>query len=145
MREPDQCLRRSIGIVFSDGGLLALTAVCPAEAAGHGEEEVAAVICGPDGAPAEIAETLLSTEYGPDGVQRRATLELWPEGEEGHPLRGGRHADQLDCGTPARPQFGGGIFPLVGRGARGTRTLRGATRRWLTLRSRSSSPTSGGC
>ncbi len=88
MREPDQCLRRSIGIVFSDGGLLALTAVCPAEAAGHGEEEVAAVICGPDGAPAEIAETLLSTEYGPDGVQRRATLELWPEGEEGHPLRG---------------------------------------------------------
>jgi hypothetical protein len=80
--------RRSIGIVFSDGGLLALTAVHPAGAGGHGEEELAAVICGPDGAPVEIAETLLSTEYGPDGVQRRATLELWPDGEDGQPLRG---------------------------------------------------------
>ncbi len=80
--------RRSIGIVFSDGGLLALTAVLPAGAGGHGEEEVAAVMCGPDGAPVEVAETLLSTEYGPDGVQRRATLELWPDGEDGQPLRG---------------------------------------------------------
>jgi hypothetical protein len=80
--------RRSIGIVFSDGGLLALTAVRPAGAGGHGEEEIAAVMCGADGAPVEIAETLLSTEYGPDGVQRRATLELWPDGEDGQPLRG---------------------------------------------------------
>jgi hypothetical protein len=86
--EPGQIVRRSIGIAFSDGGLLALTAVRPAGAGGHGEEEVAAVMCGPDGAPAEIAETLLSTEYGPDGVQRRATLELWPDGEDGQPLRG---------------------------------------------------------
>ena len=31
---------------------------------------------------------LLSTEYGPDGVQRRATLELWVDGDEGQPLRG---------------------------------------------------------
>ncbi len=88
MSDPVPAVRRSIGIVFSDGGLLALTAVRPAGAAGHGEEEVAAVMCGPDGAPAEIAETLLSTEYGPDGVQRRATLELWPDGEDGQPLRG---------------------------------------------------------
>jgi hypothetical protein len=80
--------RRSIGIVFSDGGLLALSAARPALARGHGSEEVATVMCGPDGAPVEVAETLLSTEYGPDGVQRRATLELWPEGEDGQPLRG---------------------------------------------------------
>jgi len=80
--------RRSIGIVFSDGGLLALSAARPALARGHGNEEVATVMCGPDGAPVEVAETLLSTEYGPDGVQRRATLELWPEGEDGQPLRG---------------------------------------------------------
>jgi hypothetical protein len=81
-------LRRSIGIVFSDGGLLALSAVRPAGAGGHGEETVAAVLCGPDGAPAEVSEALLSTEYGPDGVQRRATLELWTDGEEARPLRG---------------------------------------------------------
>jgi hypothetical protein len=83
-----QIVRRSIGIAFSDGGLLALSAVRPDAARGHGEEVVAAVLCGPDGAPAEVAETLLSTEYGPDGVQRRATLELWLDGDQGQPLRG---------------------------------------------------------
>ena len=83
-----QALRRSIGIVFSDGGLLALSAVRPAGAEAHGEEEVRAVLCDPDGAPVEVSEALLSTEYGPDGVQRRATLELWTDGEEGQPLRG---------------------------------------------------------
>jgi hypothetical protein len=83
-----QIVRRSIGIAFSDGGLLALSAVRPGPAEGHGEEVVAAVLCGPDGAPAEVAETLLSTEYGPDGVQRRATLELWLDDDDGQPLRG---------------------------------------------------------
>jgi hypothetical protein len=45
------------------------------------------VLCGPDGAPTEVSEALLSTEYGPDGVQRRATLELWGD-DEAAPLRG---------------------------------------------------------
>jgi hypothetical protein len=80
--------RRSIGIVFSDGGLLALTSTLPGDAQGHGEEEVAAVLCDPDAAPIEFEEALLSTEYGEDGVQRRATLELWPDTEDGRPLRG---------------------------------------------------------
>jgi hypothetical protein len=86
--EQEQIVRRSIGIVFSDGGLLALSAVRPEGAGGHGDEAVAAVLCGADGAPVEVSETLLSTEYGPDGVQRRATLELWLDDEEGQPLRG---------------------------------------------------------
>ncbi|HEX5762011.1 MAG TPA: hypothetical protein VFY04_02710 [Solirubrobacterales bacterium] len=81
--------RRSIGIVFSDGGLLALTAARPTTASGHGEETVSAVLCDPDGAPLEVSEALLSTEYGADGVQRRATLELWIDEEGGTgPLRG---------------------------------------------------------
>lgn len=83
-----QIVRRSIGVAFSDGGLLALSAVRPDRAGGHGEETIAAVLCGPDGAPVEVSETLLSTEYGPDGVQRRATLELWLDDEDGQPLRG---------------------------------------------------------
>jgi hypothetical protein len=83
-----QVLRRSIGIVFSDGGLLALSSVRPRGSSRHGDEQVATVLCGPDGAPVEVSETLLSTEYGPDGVPRRATLELWTDGEEGQPLRG---------------------------------------------------------
>ena len=81
-------LRRSIGIVFSDGGLLALTSSMPSSGRAHGDEEVAAVLCDPDGAPLQFEESLLSTEYGEDGVQRRATLELWPSTEEMRPLRG---------------------------------------------------------
>jgi hypothetical protein len=81
-------LRRSIGIVFADGGLLALSALRAERAGGHGDEVVAAVMCDPDGAPVEVAEALLSTEYGSDGVQRRVTLELWPDGDDAPPLRG---------------------------------------------------------
>lgn len=88
MSDSRQIVRRSIGIVFSDGGLLALTSTLPAGAGEHGEEEVAAVLCDPDAAPVEFEEALLSTEYGEDGAQRRATLELWPEGEDSRPLRG---------------------------------------------------------
>jgi len=86
--EPTDVVRRSIGIAFSDGGLLAISALRPAGEEGHGGEVLAAVLCGPDGAPVEVAETLLSTEYGPDGVQRRATLEMWIEAGEGQPMRG---------------------------------------------------------
>jgi hypothetical protein len=88
MSDSGQILRRSIGIVFSDGGLLALTSALSAGAREHGEEEVAAVLCDPDAAPVTFDEALLSTEYGEDGVQRRATLELWPDAEGGRPLRG---------------------------------------------------------
>lgn len=87
MSESGQIRRRSIGIAFEDGGLLALTALRPQGASEHGEELIATVLCDPDGAPEEIAETLLSTEYGEDGMQRRVTLELWRDGDEA-PLRG---------------------------------------------------------
>jgi len=83
-----QIVRRSIGIVLDDGGLLALTSTAPDGAPGHGEEEVTAVLCDPDGAPLQFEEALLSTEYGEEGVQRRATLELWTDVEEMRPLRG---------------------------------------------------------
>jgi hypothetical protein len=105
--EQSQIVRRSIGIAFSDGGLLALSAVRPRTADGHGEEEVAAVLCGPDGAPAEVTETLLSTEYGPDGVQRRATLELWVDGDEGQPLRGA--GTLISASSVRRPGLNGEI------------------------------------
>jgi hypothetical protein len=88
MSEQGNVVRRSIGIVFSDGGLLALTSALPEGGRGIDEEEVTAFLCEPDGAPLTFEETLLSTEYGEDGVQRRATLELWPSVEEMRPLRG---------------------------------------------------------
>jgi hypothetical protein len=96
---PGAVQRRSIGVVFSDGGLLALSATRPQGAGEHGDEVVAAILCGPDGAPVEVSEVLLSTEYGPDGVQRRATLELWIDGDDGQPLRG---AGTLISSSPVR-------------------------------------------
>jgi len=81
-------VRRSIGIVFSDGGLLALTSSLPEGGGGIDEEEVTAVLCDPDGAPLTFEESLLSTEYDEVGVQRRASLELWPNLDEMRPLRG---------------------------------------------------------
>jgi hypothetical protein len=83
-----QIVRRSIGIVFDDGALLALTSTMPEGGREHGEEAVSAFFCDPEGTPLEFEESLLSTEYGEDGVQRRATLELWPDVEEMRPLRG---------------------------------------------------------
>jgi hypothetical protein len=107
MSDLGEIRRRSIGVVFADGGLLAMSAVRPERAGGHGEESVAAVICGADGAPVQVSETLLSTEYGPDGVQRRATLELWLDGEEGQPLRGA--GTLISAGAVSHPDQDGTI------------------------------------
>lgn len=107
MSSEDRIVRRSIGIAFADGGLLALSATRPTSASGHGEESVATVLCGPDGAPVEVSETLLSTEYGPDGVQRRVTLELWLDDEEGLPLRGA--GTLISAAAVSRPGLTGTI------------------------------------
>jgi hypothetical protein len=87
-RGPGKVVRRSIGIVFVDGGLMTLSGAAPANGGGHGDEPLLAVLCDPDAAPLVFEEALLSTEYGEDGVQRRATLELWLDTEDGRPLRG---------------------------------------------------------
>jgi hypothetical protein len=88
MSDGGQILRRSIGIVFSDGGLLAISSSLPEESGAHGEEGVSAVLCDPDAAPIAFEEALVSTEYGEDGVQRRVSLELWADVEDPRPLRG---------------------------------------------------------
>jgi hypothetical protein len=87
-REAERVIRRSIGIVFADGGLLSLSGTAPTQG-GHGDEPLLAVLCDPDAAPVAFEEALLSTEYDELGVQRRATLELWLDPEEGRPIRGG--------------------------------------------------------
>jgi hypothetical protein len=87
-RDAGKVMRRSIGIVFADGGLLTMSGTASADGEGHGEEPLFAVLCDPDGAPVVFEEALLSTEYGEDAVQRRATLELWLDLEDGRALRG---------------------------------------------------------
>jgi hypothetical protein len=103
MSQSGNIQRRSIGIVFADGGLLALTSSPTPRQRGHGEEEIAAVLCDPDAAPVEFEETLLSTEYGEDGVQRRVSLELWPDAESPRPLRGA--GTLISSATVRRPGF----------------------------------------
>jgi hypothetical protein len=88
MSERAPVVRRSIGIVFDDGALLALTSTLPERGTDHGDEEMAAVFCDPEGTPVSFEEPLLSTEYDAEGVQRRVTLELWPSIEDLRPLRG---------------------------------------------------------
>jgi hypothetical protein len=89
-------LRRYLTIAFADGGLLAVAAARRGGSGSHGEESVTAVLVGPDSRPERISEALLSTEYDPRGRHRRATLEIWPGGSEGPPLRAG---GELICGT----------------------------------------------
>ncbi len=89
--------RRSIAVVFADGGLLAIDAARPAGAEGHDAEETAAVLAEPGEEPIRFAEALLSTEFDGEGRHRRATLELTPAGDRYRaPMRG---AGTVVCGT----------------------------------------------
>jgi hypothetical protein len=70
---------------LGEGRTVVLAAIRPAGADGHGDDAVAGVLVS-DGEPKTLAETLLSTEYAPDGSVRRVGLELYPE-DQGLPLR----------------------------------------------------------
>jgi hypothetical protein len=76
---------RVLSAGLGDGRAVALAALRPAGAAGHGEELVAALLVA-DGAAEEIDQALLSTEYGPDGLPRRVGLELY-RADDPIPLR----------------------------------------------------------
>jgi hypothetical protein len=71
---------------FDDGAVLAVAALRPRGAAGHDAETVGAVLVSADGDTTQVHETLLSTEYGPDGKARRLGLELY-EGPTDPPIR----------------------------------------------------------
>ena len=89
-RDPDWArvdLVRSLTAVLDNGSLLVVAAARPSGAAGHGDEVVDAVMVDSDGAATRFEESLLSTEYGPDGRHRRAGVELWAPGDAA-PLRG---------------------------------------------------------
>jgi len=70
---------------LDDGRLIAIAALRPAGAAGHGEEVVAGALGGAEGFD-QLAEALLSTEYGQDGLPSRVGLELYRD-DGGLPVR----------------------------------------------------------
>lgn len=88
-------LTRSLGVWLGGGEGVTLAAARPAGAAGHDEETVwAALVAGGD--PRTVADPRLSTTYDGDGHQRRAGLELWPDGDDAYPER---VAGEVLCGS----------------------------------------------
>ena len=77
--EIDWDLLEAIRVVsgrLDDGRLLAVAALRPAGAEGHGDEAVAGVIVDADDGAEQLAEVLLSTERGGEGALLRIGLEL---------------------------------------------------------------------
>jgi hypothetical protein len=70
---------------FEDGRLLAVAAVRPSGAQGHGDDAAFGVLV-EGGEPESLAEVLISSEYAADGSLRRIGLELYRE-QDGLPLR----------------------------------------------------------
>jgi hypothetical protein len=71
---------RVLSAALGEERAVALAAVRPAGAAGHGDEAVAAILVS-EGAAEQVDEALLSTEYGPDELPRRVGIELYREGD----------------------------------------------------------------
>jgi hypothetical protein len=78
-------LVRVLSARLEDGRLLAIAALRPAAADGHGDELVAGALGGAE-AFEQLEEALISTEYGPDELPRRVGLELYAA-EDGLPHR----------------------------------------------------------
>ena len=135
MSDRGQIVRRSIGIVFVDGGLLALTSTLPSGGTDHGDEQV----CGGPLRPGRRADRV-RRGAALDRVRRRRG----PAPGDARALgrrRGraaaarGRHPDQLGRGAAAPASTRDRLLPLVGRGTRGAGPLRGRPHRCLRRRS----------
>lgn len=67
---------RVLSVRLDDGRLIAIVALRPAGAPGHGEDVVAGAIGDPESFE-QLDETLISTEFGSDGMPSRVGLELY--------------------------------------------------------------------
>lgn len=91
--EPGQELRL-IALAVADGPQVTVAALRPADARGHDEDLVAALVRDSAGATEDVEEALISTEYAADGSVRRIGLELYTPGEQ-YPLRIGADAARV--------------------------------------------------
>jgi len=89
-------LARTISAWFGDGSGVALASVRPDDATAHAHEAVSAWLLDGEAVTA-VGEPLLSTTLDGEGRQRRASLELWEDGDE-HPYPH-RAAGEAVCGT----------------------------------------------
>jgi hypothetical protein len=72
---------RAVSAVLDRENAVFLSARRPRDAAGHGDERVAAVLI-TGGSARDVEDARISTVYDADGRQRTAGLELWLPGEE---------------------------------------------------------------
>lgn len=102
-------LARALSASFDDGLAIAVLALRPTGAGGHGEESVAAILTRGEEATA-VDEALLSVEYDPDGAPRRVGLELY-ESPDALPMRiaGDRAAAASAPGDTAFEMRHGGV------------------------------------
>jgi hypothetical protein len=104
-------LKRLVTILFEDGPLaVALEALRPRGAAGHGDERLSATVFhrDPPGAVA-VHRPRLSTTYDEEGLITHVGVELWETEDSDRPLRiGGEtlaHADLVAADGSARTQI----------------------------------------
>lgn len=88
-------LARTVTAWWDEDHALMLTAIRPAGAEHHSDEEIAAHLV--EGEPVGVADPRLSTTYDSAGHQRRAGLELYVTGEDDEYPR--RVAGEVTCGT----------------------------------------------
>jgi hypothetical protein len=91
-------LARTVSAWFGDGVGVTLASVRPADADAHAEEAVTAWLLDGEGA-APVGEPLLSTTLDGEGRQRRASLELWQDGDGDERPYPHRAAGEAVCGT----------------------------------------------
>ena len=85
--EPGTSPARHLAALDADGSLLLLAGSRPAQASGHGDEDLAAWTVDAEGHVTAFGEAMLSTQYDAHDAVTRAGLELWPPGEPAAPVR----------------------------------------------------------
>ncbi len=88
-------LTRSLGLWLAEGPSMVYTAVRPADAASHADEESWGALLDASGTVV-MDEPRVSTTYDGDGHQRRVGLELWVGEDDDYPRRG---SGQVLCGS----------------------------------------------
>jgi hypothetical protein len=109
-----------------DGGL-AIAAIRPANAAGHGQEAIAGVLVNDDGVE-RLDEILLSTELDGEGAVRRIGLELY-RADSSIPLRIAGDATGSEATQDGAVTRTSTAFELRAAGATGTGRLEILSRR----------------
>jgi hypothetical protein len=80
-------LLRHVAVPAAEEAVLFVIARGDAGAPNHADEAASAWLVAPDGGVVAYPEALVSTQYDGAGTQTRVGLELWPDEDDGPPMR----------------------------------------------------------